>query len=653
MNSSIAPKPIVGSQRFRVINAICLELSEQMRKKPDDFFTVFHARLSQVVDTSASDRTKTQPAELWKPVVDAAIFPKRPGGKVAGSPILLVFLDRNRLEYERVLTFLDNKGISYLFCTEEALLRKKEQRDSTEPLPLAELNHISENKPFNQSENQILTAISAAILRGDFSAELLLTGQTVLSAFTDFDGYSHDKYGNQTDSDLLLCTTPPVSIPLLAIEVDGPHHFSEDYWFKKKGSTRTALQQLDQEQKKREEKDEALRKAGIPVFHIRVDSSTKSILARHMSTITQLINQLIESIEDQGESRKKKYRYANSIVKRFLLAKDKAFSTNPELEDLIHIAPELISLLLRKLIDSNEQLGQLQAQINDFYEGQTPSTAEEAFDYPFAARNGLGRLHELSVDQLFNHLSCAIDYPEECSAATVAVEIQIQYRSSIGPPLQLASFSETVPWLAMGGHESDRFNQLLKRILARILGRTYFKRLPVADKQSWRAQILEHLSAHIDLAENESKLSEIRDRYDKNGFETILKDVDQRLRFKIRSIMERRGYVQSNINARKNPREALWSGRLIWIHEKTSRPECWEPAGERSLVSLEKLLNIFPVLDEMTQRAISKTFDDFLETQLQLYREIPIGEDDWAPLHEHIKILKKHLTPRNGLTPLG
>ena len=509
MGSEAAPKPIVGSQRFRIVESICQEIAEKLDKKPDDFFTIFQARLSQLVDTSVPGQPDVEQPELWKPVVDAAVFMKGPGGVVAGSPVLLVFLDRDASEYKRAITHLDRTGHPYLFSTEEAIVRKGEKQSSVEFQTPAVGDRTAKNKPFNRSENQILTALSAAIIRGDFSNAVLLTGQTVLGTFTDFSGYTHDQYGNQTDSDLLLCTAPPVSIPLLAIEVDGPLHFSEEA-HRQVRSQQQAQRNIEKERQKTKEKDEAFKKAGIPVLHIRVDKSAKNVFDRHANTLARLIGKLIKATDAQEYVIAKKRHYLDSVVEQFSMVRQKTYATHPELEDLIYIAPEIINWLLRNLKETDTQARSLQDQLDAIYMDQPPSTPEDAYGYPIAEQYELIRLQELNLDQLFGQISCSVELPTEREGSTDTIDVRIAYHSKLGPSLELASFKETVPWLEVGGHNSHYLNQVLRQELASMLGYSYYVRLSTTDKESLQSRILGHLSTLIELAEDASRLLEIR-----------------------------------------------------------------------------------------------------------------------------------------------
>lgn len=645
--TAIAPKPIIGSQRFRLIESISTHLAARLGKKREDFFAIFQVRLCQVVDTSIEGQPNSEQIELRHPIVDVAIFPLEKANAVASDPALLVFLDRDESNYERVLAHLDRKGIAYIFSTEHSLLAATEQQHFVERLTAKTVDSINKGKPFGRAENQVLSAVAAAVLRKDFKTPVLVTGQTVLSAFTDFSGYSHDKHHNQTDSDLLLCTAPPVSIPLLAIEIDGPHHYSEKYWVQQKQlSQGAAKERANREHEKTRQKDDALRSGGITVLHIRTDqwsSEARGILDRHTGTIASLVGRLIDFIDGQGDIIKKKYDYLHSIASRFAAVRDTAYSTHPELEDLVHIAPEVIEWLIRNLRELGAEAESLQNQVEAGYMDAPLSSPEELYGYPVLEQSEQQVIQELDADRLFEKLRCTPKIIRDPSSPTSPAQVQILYEPPIGRALELCTFTEMIPWMDIGGKDEEHFRRLLEFELAATLGHQYFRRLRGAEKDAWKARVLEHLKAQLDCANHESTLREFRDRYSKEGISFIQSRIDQMLSIQVRRQLELRGYIANKSSLKQSPALAKLFGRLVWKHREMPRPDYWDQEGEFPSVPLGKLLKVFLVLDRVTQKAIINRFNDYLHAQLILYREIPLSEEDWVPLQQHIGNLKRAL----------
>ena len=134
----------------------------------------------------------------------------------------------------------------------------------------------------------------------------------------------------------------------------------------------------------------------------------------------------------------------------------------------------------------------------------------------------------------------------------------------------------------------------------------------------------------------------LRVNYRKHGLDAIEKDLNDRLKVQIRHQMEKRGYLKERFRSKRTTAQNLLE-RTVWIHHDIPRPDCWDHAGETPNVSLEKLLAAFPVLDEITQKAVLRRFDSFLDSRLALYRKIPLRTEDWEPVHNHIAELQHAL----------
>ena len=264
-------RPIIPSQQYRAGQAIRSALSARVEIPAEELFTLYSVRLSQ---TGVVDH-----AELPNVKADLAFYKRASDGRISPKPLLMIFLDQDDTELSEIRHLLEERNVSFAFCTSiqalsepESIIALRSGLDFT----------TDDGKPFNHSESKYLVGLLQAIHAKGMSDSVLLTGQVALSTFTQFNGYSHESSKSDTDADFLICTPPPVCFPIMAIEVDGPSHYSLSILKEKYGDANEAQEKLAQEKRKSVEKDSAYEMAGIAVIHVRVNSKLPSVRDKNM-----------------------------------------------------------------------------------------------------------------------------------------------------------------------------------------------------------------------------------------------------------------------------------------------------------------------------------------------------------------------------------
>ena len=623
MSKTPPPKPIIGSQRFRVIQKIQRHIADTLNLRADDLFTIYHPRVCQIIDFNRRFEEKLGQKVVWNILADAAILNQGRTDALSGSFRLLIFLDREIEPYKDMLHELRAQGVPYIFSQEENILDGKIEIPKLTTTDRKVNDEVGSKSPFTRSEIKFLSSIAGAINRKEFSKDILITGQTVLSSFTEFKGYRGTQ--SQTDCDLLLCTPPPVSIPLLGIEIDGPHHYSLDYWIKdKRGNINAAKNALSRELEKTRQKDHAFEEAGIPLLRVRVEKATSNTLASNLDLLTRLIDKLLVHLVDLGLFHQKMYAYVQHISSRFIDAQDNNyFSETPELEDLVHTAPQLLDFLLNRLIQSQREL-----QATEDKESMYVTMAEPLFDDEtmpeslYFLNMYRPRLEKLAVDELLEQMHIESKVESSKRESTLLASMKIVFRPRYVAPRVMKSISRrAIPWVGTAGYLAEDMKEWIEGAIGELMARHYVKSLTQEEKLGWKERLIRHVAWQESVISKEVDQRKLQSEYKRSGISALQKRIDERLAGAIRSTMESRGYIIRELTR-------SLGARYHWAHKKSEMPGAWDKQGERYPIGLDKLFDVLPHLDELTTEQIYVNFKLCCEKETALYRCVSIPERD-------------------------
>lgn len=640
-------KPVVTSQRYRVIQILKSRLAEAGGEDPEKFFVVFNPRVCQVVGLDVGENAFNK-KWLWGLEADAAIFKDLHQPCVEGQLSLVVFLDRDRQNYSPLLGVFESGDVPALFISERQVLNGEFELPC-KTTDAERTNSAPTKKPFNWSETKILRSIAAGLTRNHSGIEVLMTGQTSLSSFTEFTGFSGSQY--QSDCDILICSPPPVSFPLLGIEVDGPSHFCKDFWTaEKNGNERAAELELERQTAKLDEKNRAFEKAEIPLLRLRVDRRTRNTFDEFLDLIAHLVAKVVAYLADEGVIKRKKYDYLREMASVFRVHTGCFHSEAPGLEDLAHLAPELFDHLIDRFFQLESELNRRLESEQREYELMSNSVDpkwEEIERQWIKTRLFDAEVSEIQgvpPDQLFNYLSFEIQFSPSARGSLRLFNEKIVFRSRFAEKRILKSIANrrAIPWMEVCGHLKSDLAYLVERETGHYLAEKYFQELSPEDKAEWKRKLVEYLVWQKDIFSNEQRLQEVQKAYQAAGVQALKDRLDSRLKYRIQDILERRGFIARKVARTKM--HGIFPAKYQWIHKDIGRPSVWSAEGEHGQsIDLDKLLKLCVDVDPLTQKDIENEFDVACEMEFVIFRKVGVECSDFEYAKDHSRVLKARM----------
>ena len=574
-------RPIISSQQYRAGQAIRAALSARVEIPAEDLFTLYSVRLSQTGVVDHAERINVK--------ADLAFYVRASDGRVLPKPLLIVFLDQAETAFFETRHLLEERKVPFAFSTSaQALVEPESIIAQRSGLDLV----TKDDKPFNHGETKYLIGILRAIHAKGMSDSVLLTGQVALSSFTQFDGYSHDSSKSDTDADFLICTPPPVCFPIMAIEVDGPHHYSLSLLKEKHGDTKKAQAELAQEKRKSVEKDSAYEKAGIAVIHVRVNSRYPSVRDQNMVFFCNAVISCVDHIIKTEDVLEKKAAWISSItddLKGKILSQESGkrfFSKSPELEDAFLTLSELCEAYQREI--EGHRAGLLE-RVYASIDAEAKKSTQEG-----SALVGLYKDWELLNSIQADGWDGATrvlspfrgDAYEGDDGATMQQEIVFGTLPGSGSPINLYSSTERLPFIICSGYFPGDFQEQFIGFMISEMKENILRRIPKIQ----RDKILSHISEMLEIDEYmlQQRLAtkKISAMIDTDGPRAIILDLERRAAGAIRGLLQMSGVI-SPLEDRVDPKAS--SPAWEWTDKTSRRPNWWDEETQ-TLNSLDDVI---------------------------------------------------------------
>lgn len=625
MTSGHLVKPLITSQRYRTLSRIKKEISAALKLGDVDLPTIYFPRLVQVVNFGKSGNELSRADVSWNLMADAAIYGASGyrGAAISGPPELIVFLDRKKTpEHEIALQELKRKGIGVLFESEQKVIAQ--QHAPIRPTSTL-LNYDGLTKaPYRYFESLVLTALlnTNSRLNPELSARIVITGQTALSSISNFTGFVRtDGRRDLTDVDILISSAPPVSFPLLAIEIDGPSHYSLAFYQEELGCESKAARRLDRERKKQASKDEACKRAEIPVLHIRVNTKAKNNFVSHLAAFSTAI---IEVAHHAYEvlNKGKKYQYVNSVAQEFDKSIGDFFSTHSELEDVAQLAPDLLRYLLGELIACQEEKDHLNDLYSSLLESEIPNPLHENASFNQSCDQEVEKISNAPAEDLQKFLTFGLVIDDEQVDWAHSFKLHAAYEYPPGETRILKQGGKNgkgnIPWFEMEGFLDKELNNTFLHSLAKQLGNSMFNSLGADGQEEWKRKVLEHIEWQKAKANLEFTVQEVKSCVKTGGQKALIAKVDYWLGFIVREMLVKRQYIK------RKRRRLMEPTAYEWIHCEVPEPTDW-PELSHGSTSFSKWLPALGPVDELTRREIVKKVDEQMEKKSKVFElgEVP------------------------------
>jgi len=561
-------RPIISSQNYRAGLAIRSALSAQLGISVEDLFPLYSVRLSQTGVVTYF--------ELPNARADIVFYSRDLQGGFSAEPALIVFLDQENSENSATHNYLKKRGVSYVFTTARRALSDAE---SLIPASSARQFPRHGNKPFRHNESKYLLGLLQAIHAKGMSDSVLITGQVSLKSFTSFEGYSHHSSRPDSDADLLICTPPPICFPVMAIEVDGPPHYSLEVIEEECGDAQTAKAKLAEQAIKTAEKDSAYEASKIAVVHVRVNAKVPSVRDTTMVYVCNAILGCVNDLFNSGEVLEKKAAWIASInetLEKKILAPDRGqryFSKNPELEDAFFTLRELYEA-------SRRELGMWRKQYMKSFWAKMRSDGEKNTETKSTVR-GLYRdweiLESIRADGwegVVRHLYFFEGGRIEADGgATVQQEFIISLILGSGSPFNVLSFSERIPYIDLAGYFPGDAQAVFIGYVIAEMRENLFRRLTLAQREELLKNAKEILEIDEYMLQQRVATKEIAATIDKHGPKALSNEFQSRAIRTVRSLLQASGVIGLQ-EGRTGKIES--SPGWIWTYSESQCPYWWD-----------------------------------------------------------------------------
>ena len=591
-------RPIIPSQQYRAGQAIRAALSARVEIPAEELFTLYSIRLSQ---TGVVDH-----AELPNVKADLAFYKRASDGRISPKPLLMIFLDHDDTELSKIRHLLEERNVSFAFCTSIQALSEPESIIAMRSgLDFA----TDDGKPFNHSESKYLVGLLQAIHAKGMSDSVLLTGQVALSSFTQFDGYSHDSSKSDTDADFLICTPPPVCFPIMAIEVDGPNHYSLSVLKEKYGDADEAQEKLAQEKRKSVEKDSAYEIAGIAVIHVRVNSKLPSVRDKNMVYFCNAVISCVDYIMMSGDVLERKAAWIASInqdLKERILNQESGkrfFSDAPELEDAFFTLSELCDAYEREI--KGHRTGLLE-RVYASIEADAKKTTEEGSAFVGLYKNWeiLNSIQNNGWDGLTRFLRpFRGGHQENDDGATMQQEIVFRWLPGSGSSLNVYSFSERLPFINCSGHFPGDFQEQFIGFMISEMKENIFCRIPKIEREKIISAIKEMLEIDEYMLQQRLATKNISAMIDADGPRAVVSDLERRAAGAIRGLLQVHGVIGPLADGQDlEASSPAWE----WTDKASRRPNWWDDKKQ----TLESLDDVIAAVQEAPSELRKKALSD-------------------------------------------
>lgn len=632
------PKPLMTAQQFRAVNAIRAALAKKLGFDEAELQTVYKPRLCQVVGFEGHEVSEkgNQSAISYKLAADAAIYRVSRELDVFGDPVLVVFLDRDCKAYQLARQKLREKRVNFIFSKEIEVLKGNIRID----IPISERSKASAKEPYNAVEKSLLTRLLDAQRSGQLPSDMMVTGQVELGPITYFRGFKDGR--NPTDIDLLICTEPPVSFPLLAIEVDGPTHYCAKFWQESRNADEVqAKRRIEKEKSKARQKDVACLDAEIPLIRVRVNDNDSNVFQDSVDVIVAVISAAVCFMKDAHKARKS-WIYVTSIAGELESIQDEFVSRFPELEDAVRLTPELLKYLIGRIDELEKEIQQRSENScgNGFDENDAFSTDQlEALEQHYSYEE-YDKISAADSDGLLKWLNFELTSSVAKESWGRLYGIKVSFRPMFGDGVtlhdSLCSGPFLLPWFEVKGFRSAEIDSRVREELRGLLAaRMLFESGP-EQLEEWRAAMLEHISSVVGAKVDASFLRDIRECYEKEGVKGLVRRIERSLSVAACCVLIERGYV-SERPKEEDAKHCLFK-TLVWVHESVPKPPKWNDQAryDRPYAEVREVLES---VDDVTKQKSLRSIDSRIRSMLEAYRSIDVSAVDITSINKTIRAL--------------
>ena len=601
--------PAVRAQKYRVISKIRDQISERIEKHRDKINVAYSIRPSLLIDSERYDSDFDN-----QNLLDACFFLQGSNPKIL---LALVILGKENEDHAALEKALETASIPLIVESAECVL--------DEQWILGDLEKVGlDQKVFGAAEAVIFKAAISALWRVNerLAAPVSIIGQVNLASICP--GFSGLKTGGfrrpPTDVDLLFITDTPVSLPVLGIEVDGPHHWEDP-----------------KQRPKDLQKDAACERAGIPLIRIRVNPKKDyKFIKRNSKFISDLFIQILLRLHQQGFVDRDVEMFHSHMAQsaRQYLATN--YIAEPAIADSIELSFLYVQQLQRQLKDLEREWHD---RISDSYESYSEEDYEQ-YDAQWGEDELLHSLssheywllHEATPGGLYKYLEYKLDVKNLERPDKKSIEVWAYSRFHVGgfhrklfwkgrfevPDIQFATNHK-----ALFEENLDKlFNEQSHQMLVDACrdSRPLFKKIVEGIREDverfFRGELLRHYLRYNKKLDAE--------RFIRDGLKSLL--VNSMIDI---GILEKAERPQAEVNeTRSGAEEAYSKGGLSRISSPkyyvcgNKKPTCWDDGLTWRSITFEKLRQLIRSCDEVSSA--------------RLRNNTVAARDDWEKIVEDV-----------------